>query len=249
MAAAAAVSWVLARDHPIWLAVVGGIAAGTVTGLIVERFVLWPARLRPDGPLGASRGLLAGLAALAAFGVLAPEPERPSHALHSGVFRIAGFDAPRLMIEGMAACVVVIILIVVFIRASRYGLGLRALAANDSAARAAGVGFEPMQMRTALLAAACGALAAIALSTAPDYFAGRSTPFDLPLAALAAVMLGGLSSLPATIVGAYVVAALQAFAPTADASDAVAAALLLLAVAALPNGLLPAKRIRATDRP
>ena len=248
IASAAAVSWLLARDQPVWMAVGAGIAAGALAGVIVDRIVLWPARARAGGPLGPARAPIAGLAALAAFGVLVPEPGRPSHALHAGVFHIAGFEAPKLMIEGTLACLVVAALVIVFVRGSRYGLGLRALGANAGAARAAGVGVEPMHVRTALLASSCGALAAITLSTAPDYFAGRSTPYDLPLAALAAVALGGLSSLPATIAGAFVVAAAQAFAPTADAGDAVAAALLLAAVALLPRGLFPATRLRESDR-
>ncbi|HZW76272.1 MAG TPA: hypothetical protein VFF43_22155, partial [Caldimonas sp.] len=138
--------------------------------------------------------------------------------------------------------------VVVIVRRTRYGLGLRALASNTPAARAAGVGVEPMHVRTALLASACGALAAITLFTAPDYFAGRSTPFDLPLAGLAAVALGGLASIPAAILGGFVVATAQIFAPTADASDAVAAALLLLAIAIVPRGVLPATRLREADR-
>ena len=248
MAAAAGVSWLIARDHPVWVAVAGGIAAGTAAGVLVDRIVLWPARLRAGGPLGRGRALIAGLAALAAFGAIVPEPERPTYVLHAGIVRIGGFEAPRLMIDGIVACLVVLVALFAAIRVSRYGLGLRAVGSNRAAARAAGLAPEPLHVRTALVASACGALAATTFLTAPDYFAGRSTPFDLPIAALAAVALGGLSSLPATVLGAFVVAAAQAFAPTGDAGDAVAGALLLLAVAVLPRGLVPATRLRAAER-
>lgn len=248
MAAAAAVAWLLARDQPIWIAAAGGVIVGMIAGALVERVALWPARSRGGGPLGPARPLIAGLAALAAFGAIAPEPERPTHALHAGILRIGGFDVPKLMIESTIASVVAILVVIAIVRATRYGLGLRAFASNTSAARAAGVGAEPMHFRTALLASACGALAAIALFTAPDYFAGRSTPFDLPLAALAAFALGGLSSLPAAIIGAFIVATAQLFAPTADAGDAIAAVLVVLAVAFLPRGLLPASQLREADR-
>ena len=248
MAAAAAVSWLLARDQPIWIAAGGGVIAGAVAGVIVDRIVLWPARSRGGGPLGAARPLIAGLAALAAFGVLAPEPERPTHLLRAGTFHVGGLGVPKLTIESTIASIVALLIVVLIVRASRYGLGLRALGSNTPAARAAGVGAEPMHIRTVLLASICGALAAIALLTAPDYFAGRSTPFDLPLAGLAAVALGGLSSLPAAMIGAFIVASAQILAPTADASDAIAAALLLLAIAVLPRGLLAATRFRETDR-
>lgn len=248
MAAAAAVSFLLVRDQPIWAAAAGGIVAGAIAGLIADRVVLWPARARGGGPLGAARPLIAGLATLAAFGALAPEPERPTHMLHAGVFRIAGYDVPKLMVDGTIASILALVAVVLIVRTTRYGLGLRALASNTPGARAAGVGVEPMHIRTALLASACGALSAIALFAAPDYFAGRSTPFDLPLAGLAAVALGGLASIPAAIVGGIVVATAQIFAPTADAGDAVAAALLLLAIAITPRGLFPATRLREADR-
>lgn len=248
MAAAAAVSWLLARDQPIWIAIGGGVIAGAIAGIVVDRIVLWPARSRGGGPLGPARPLIAGLAALAAFGALAPEPERPTHLLHAGFFRVGGFAMPKLTIEGTIASIVALVIVVAIVRASRYGLGLRALGSNTSAARAAGVGAEPMHLRTAVLASICGALAAIALLTAPDYFAGRSTVFDLPIAGLAAVALGGMSSLPAAIIGAFIVASAQIFAPTADASDAIAATLLVLAIALLPRGLLRATRLRETDR-
>jgi len=248
MAAAAAVSWFLARDQPIWVAAVGGIAAGAIAGLIADRIVLWPARLRSGGPLGAARPSIAGLAALAAFGVLAPEPERPTHVLSAGIIRIASFGASKLTLEGTIVSILAIVAVVLIVRSTRYGLGLRALGSNTPAARAAGVGVEPMNIRTALLASACGALAAIALFSAPDYFAGRSTPFDLPLAGLAAVALGGLASIPGAIIGGFVIAIAQVFAPTADAGDAVAAALLLLAIAVVPRGILPATRLREADR-
>jgi len=248
MAAAAGVSWLLARDQPIWIAAGGGVAAGAIAGVLVDRIVLWPARSRGGGPLGPARPLIAGLAALAAFGALAPEPERPTHALHAGIFRIGGFGVPKLMVEGTIACILALVAVVLLVRATRYGLGLRALASNAAAARAAGIGVEPMHIRTALLASACGALAAVTLFTAPYYFAGRSTPFDLPLAGLAAVALGGLASIPAAIVGAFVVATAQIFVPTADASDAVAAALLVLSIAFLPRGMFTVTRLRETDR-
>lgn len=248
MAAAAAISWLVARDQPIWIAAGGGVVAGAIAGIVVDRIVLWPGRSRGGGPLGPGRPLIAGLAAFAAFGALAPEPERPTHLLHAGYFRIGGIAAPKLTIEATVACIIALLIVVAIVRASRYGLGLRALGSNALAARAAGVGAEPMHLRTALLASMCGALAAIALSTAPDYFAGRSTPFDLPLAGLAAVAIGGLSSLPAAIIGAFIVASVQVLAPTADASDAIAATLLVLTIALLPRGLLAATRLRGMDR-
>ncbi|HET9341784.1 MAG TPA: hypothetical protein VFO25_02555 [Candidatus Eremiobacteraceae bacterium] len=247
MAAAAAVSWLLARNQPIWIAAGGGVIAGAIAGIVVDRIVLRPARSRSGGPLGPARPLIAGLAALAAFGALVSEPERPTHLLHAGFFRVGGFGVPKLTIEGTIASIVALLIVVAIVRTSRYGLGLRALGSNTQAARAAGVGAEPMHLRTALLASMCGAIAAIALLTAPDYFAGRSTPFDLPLAGLAAVALGGLSSLPATIIGAFIVASVQVLAPTADASDAIAATMLVLAIALLPRGLLAATRLRETD--
>lgn len=247
MAAAAAVAWLLAHGEPTWIAAGGGIIAGALAGVVVDRFVLWPTRSRGGGPLGQARPLIAGLAALGAFGALIPEPERPTHALHAGVLRIGGFDAPKLMVEGTLACILALVAIFLIVRATRYGLGLRALGSNLPAARAAGVGVEPMHVRTALLVSACGALAAISLFTAPDYFAGRSTPFDLPIAGLAAVAIGGLSSLPAVIAGAFIVAAAQVFAPTADAGDAIAAVLLVLAIALLPRGLSGATRLREAD--
>lgn len=248
LAGAAAASFLLVRGEPIWIAAAGGIIAGAIAGVIADRIANWPARARGGGPLGAARPHIAGLATLAAFGVLAPEPERPTHELHADIFRIAGFDVPRLTLEGSIATILALVAVVLIVRSTRYGLGLRALASNTPAARAAGVGVEPMHVRTALLASACGALAAISLIGAPDYFSGKSTPFDLPLAGLAALALGGLASIPAVILGGFVVATAQLWAPTSDAGDAVAAAIVLLAIALLPRDVFPSTRLREADR-
>lgn len=238
-------SKLLASGQPLWVAVLGGIVGGGIAGAIVDRIALWPSRLRSYGPLGVNQPIIASAALWTAFAALAaraPNVPMPIRAAHNP-------DA-----VAAAVCAVAIALLLVswlVMRQTLFGIGVRAVALNPAAARAAGVDVEWITAQSSFFASSLGAAAGIAFSLTSYQGANPTAALMVQAGALAAVMLGGLGSLPGAVLAAFVVAAAQhalvaTFPYAGYPSGLVAdAAIVIVALALLPRGLMPAGALRS----
>ena len=249
-------SELLAAGRPMWLALAGGIGAGGVAGTLIDRLSLWPFRVRSVGALGSNAPLIGSAAALIVIEqVIGQRADSAASAVRAafgryGPVHAAGLTIPAGVWIGVAACGAGFIAGAILMRAMRIGAGFRAVSDNVAAARGAGVDVEMIFAQAAFIAGAFGALAGIAFAALGMRDAGGLTASDAQISALAAVALGGLASLPGCVLAAYCIAAVEVIVAAVDPAlhrVSLAAVVLVLALACLPSGLLPARALRSAS--
>ncbi|MFC5730750.1 MULTISPECIES: branched-chain amino acid ABC transporter permease [Nocardioides] len=183
---------------PLVLAVVVGAAIAIALGVVIERLVLRP--LIGENPISVimvTIGLAALLNALVQIGFGTQPVHRP-RILPDDPVRFAGAQLPldRLLVIVIAA--VVLGVFTMFFRYSRHGIALRAVADDQQAALTVGISvrraFALAWALAALSALIGGVLLGDITETSPRLAAFGLLVFPV-------VILGGLDSVPGTIVG------------------------------------------------
>ena len=152
------------------------------------------------------------------------------------------YDGVSLTYQSMVMAGVAIAIIAafaLFLRRSRYGIAIRAVAQDLVAARLQGV---PIRRVFPLVMGFASSLAGIAgVFLAAQYFASPGAGEQPLLIALIVVVFGGLGSLPGAIIAAYVIGLIQATASTLVGTTwalPILYAVILLVLVVRPQGLL-----------
>ena len=230
--------WLSQNGAPFAVAVVGGIAAGAVTGSIVELVLIRPLYKRPIAQVLVTVGLsLAGVALLqAVWGADARPFPRPSWT--RDVTSVAGAAVPNysLLLAGAAALVLVALL--AFLRFTRIGLVIRAGVEDRSMVTALGIdvrkAFTLVFAIGGAAAALAGILAGVSFGTVSP---GQGT--SLLIFGFIVVVIGGMGSVVGTAWAAAVVGLLQVFVNyyASGIGDVCVVALLALVLLVRPQGL------------
>jgi ABC-type branched-subunit amino acid transport system ATPase component/ABC-type branched-subunit amino acid transport system permease subunit len=201
---AAAVLGVLVVQHGwwYWLAFPVALLLGAGTGALTEVAVVRRLRSAPRlmsmvATLGAAEILLGleGVAsAQARTGSLYPQPPGfPSFLI--GRLSITPAYTAMLVLSPIA-----VLLITLFLRRSRYGLAIRAAAANPDAARLAAVSVTRMSTLSWAIAGALSAFTAILIFPTQSFLSAEAFGPDLMLRALTAAVIARMNSLPWALV-------------------------------------------------
>ena len=201
---AAAVLGVLVVEHGWWywmafpLALLLGAGTGALTEVaVVRRLRSAPRLMSMVATLGAAEILLGleGVAsAQARTGSLYPQPPGfPSFFI--GTLSITPAYTAMLVLSPIA-----VLIITVFLRRSRYGLAIRASAANPEAARLAAVSVTRMSTLSWAIAGALSAFTAILIFPTQSFLSAESFGPDLMLRALTAAVIARMNSLPWSLV-------------------------------------------------
>lgn len=180
-----------------------GIAVGLL-GWIIEATLFGPAlrRLRREE---ASMLLAMGLALFleeAAF-LLFGEKQRGAPALMQGVYRIGDAYLPAGRAAVLVLALLLIIAVVVFIRFTRPGLALQAIAQDRDAAALQGIDLRFMSAMGFALGAALAAIAGGLLITIFGMHAGAGTAVSIK--AFLMIMLGGAGVVSGAIIGGFLI--------------------------------------------
>lgn len=188
---------------PFWLTVLaGGILAGLL-GVLFERLVFRPLRLRgadPLLPLVASIGLSILLINLVQYFYGAQNHSFPQGMLGKipPVIFVGPIAARGIQLVILAVALVLLLVLWIFSR-SRFGRALYAVAENPTAASLVGISVDRYIVGTffisGFLGGLAGALVGLSYSIGP-YF-GQS----YELIGLAVIVLGGLDNIPGAVVG------------------------------------------------
>jgi branched-chain amino acid transport system permease protein len=145
----------------------------------------------------------------------------------------------------LAAAIAVMLLFAVFFRATRAGKWMQATASNPRAATLVGIRISRVYMYTfGVGAAVAGAAAAL---MAPLTLLYPDIGFILFVKGFAAAVLGGLTSVPGSIVGGLLVGVLEQFAAGyihTTLQDVSAFVVIMFALIFLPTGLLGVRGVR-----
>ena len=186
------------------------VGLSAVLSALVEMGVVRRLRNAPKlmvmiATLGVSQVLLLLSAVIngnAAAGSFFPEPPLPS--FHAGSLSVTPayfgmlFLTP-LLVAGLAA----------FFRYSRFGLALRAAAANPEAARVDGVSPSRMSVLAWLIAGAVSALTAILILPTKGFVTTEVLGYGLLLRALVAAVIARMSSLPVALIAGVAVGVIE----------------------------------------
>lgn len=243
------VQLVVALGWPIWLAVIGAIAAGAVLGVVIERVAFAPLRQRQDSHFA---GLISSIAlaiilGAMALGLFGPNTRRfPPGTFPDGRLVFGRASISVLQVAILVVCVGLMLGLQWLVRSSRLGKAMRAVAENPRAARLLGVNVSGVTMTTFALSSALGAAAGVLFALA---FNSIQTDMGLAieLKGLAVIIVGGMGSIPGALVGGLVLGLTEVFAIAAISSswrDAIAFGLLFVILLVRPNGLLGRRRVR-----
>ncbi len=193
---------------PWTLAVVVGVLISIVLGVIVERFVLRP--LIGENAISVimvTIGLSAVLKALVQMFFGTAVREQPK-ILPQGSITIFGASVPLNRLIVIAIAGIVLAAFTTFFRRSRHGIAMRAVADDQQAALTMGISVRRIFAMAWALAAVSALIAGVLLS---DLSAVDQNIAAFGLIVFPVVILGGLDSVPGTIVGGLVIGLVKQF--------------------------------------
>ena len=234
---------VSAIGAPAWVVLLSGIAGATLMGFLVQWAVYRPLLKSPEVTLlVASLGVSLLLQNLVLM-LTSPQPKRPDPA----PFLDQPFRVGEIVLRNVDLAIVVVALAAtlathLFLKHTRHGRALRALAQDMSAARMMGVNVPFMVMVCFLIGSALAGVAGVLIG----YKYGHLTPlsgFVPGLKGFVAAVIGGIGSFPGAVVGGLILGLLETFLvgylPDALAQyrDAYVFLVLILVLLVKPSGL------------
>lgn len=241
---------------PLWICLIAGMVVGFVLGMFMDVALVRRARrITSSGKQMITMGVMMILVNVTPM--LFRDITlwtRPGKTFTTGILHFRLFGQPLNITEmgllafGIAA--IVLIAVFVALKYTKWGLGVRATAANETVAQMLGV-------NTRVITAFSWALAG-AMATLGGFFTGAGTALNVTLMGNAQVygflacVLGGFGSFPAPILGAVIIPLIYNFAgnpqlmgPNAGMwQNMITFVVVLLLILAFPNGLLGKKYIK-----
>jgi branched-chain amino acid transport system permease protein len=184
------------------LAILVGVLVAIAMGLVVERSVLRP--MIGEEPVAVIMVTI-GLASVLGGGVqffFGTSPKQTPRFLPSGSVEIAGATIPWSRLIAIAIAAVVLVAFSLFFTRSRHGVAMRAVADDQQAALTMGISVRRVFAMAWALAAVTAVIGGILLANLVGVSAGLAA---FGLIVFPVVILGGLDSVPGTIVGGVII--------------------------------------------
>jgi len=202
----------LAKWHtPLPLAVIGGIVAGALLGVLVER--VFVRQLRASGPTTQTVGTVAALSFAIAMAsrVWGTLPVPAPRILPRGALRLSDGFVPWTQLGIFPVALGGAAVLFALFQFTDIGLAMRGAAQNRRGAALRGVDPDRTARLAWVVGGAFAALAGILLAGASEL-----DPFSVSLGVLpafVAALIGGLESMPGVCVGALIVGTIQGMVP------------------------------------
>jgi branched-chain amino acid transport system permease protein len=227
---------------PLALAVAFGVAVAVVLGATIERLTLRP--LIGEDPIAVimvTIGLSAILKAMVQL-IYGTTPLEMPKVLPRGSVEIAGAAVPIDRLVSVAVAAAVLAAFTAFFRWSRHGVAMRAVADDQQAALVQGISVTRIFALAWAMAATSALIAGILLADISEVSQNLA---GFGLVVFPVVILGGLDSIPGTIVGGIVIGLVSQYAEglSPGASQVAPYVLLVLILLIRPYGLFGQPRI------
>ncbi len=220
--------------------VLAGIVAGALAGGLICLTVFFPL----DGKPNAELRLLIGTLALSLLGtnllqaIFGPDYRALPFIFGRGKFTIGGAVVTADKSGAIVTATLLLALVVIGLLRSRIGLGVRILTQNPEAAALVGIDRRRLALAILLVSGAMTGLASVLL--AQVYYVSPEAGYVPLIKGLIVALLGGLGSVPGTILAALLVALTEALTATYLGGQYVLLTLFLLIAVVLllrPRGL------------
>lgn len=240
--------YLITRDQALslWVLLPFCMVVGALLALAIELVAFRPIRRRNPDPTQAELAML--IASVGAGAVLVSIVENLTHnepkAINEATFRVETYDVLGVAVSNIELLIVGLTIVLAgalaaFVRSTRQGRALRALAFDADTCGLLGISGDRLAAITLLVG---GALAGIAGCLLAIYQNAISPVMGDPflLKAFAVIVLGGVGSIGGAVFGAYLLAGVETVAiahTTGTVRDAIAFALIIVLLLARPQGL------------
>ena len=231
--------WGTTQGFGFWSAAAFGTALGTVAAVLLETGLIRPLYRRPRDQILVTVGVGLAVPALLSAVWGADAHTFPGPEALSGTFGLLGAQIPVNRLVLIAAALVVLVALELFLRRTRYGLVVRA--GGEDRAMVTALGIDVRRAFT-LVFAIGGAVAALAGALGGLYFGsvdpGRGS--SLLIFAFVVVVMGGMGSVRGAALASVVVGLVQQYAnyyTTAGLGDLSVVIMLAALLLVRPSGL------------
>ncbi|MBO8163529.1 MAG: branched-chain amino acid ABC transporter permease [Brevibacillus sp.] len=232
---------------PLWLVCLAAVLASTLTGALMQRFILHPARHSTEVVLiiitiGVSI-TLRGIALL----IWGSNPRTLPAFFEGEPLSLLGAAIPRQDIVVVVIAFVCMVALFWFFERTYTGTALRACMINKQVSRLMGISPERMALMSLMLGACLAGVVGVVVT--PISLATPEMGLMIGLKGFVAATLGGLTSIPGAVLGGLLLGVLESLGAGLVSSgykDAIAFFLLILLLVLRPNGILggrSAKRV------
>lgn len=228
---------------PIVLALLVGVLVTVIVGVVVERFILRPMVGQAHiSIIMVTIGLASVLSAIVQM-FFGTNPRSMPPILPRGSVDILGGSVPVNRLWAIVICAVVLILLTWFFQKSRHGVAMRAVADDQQAAMTVGISVRRVFALSWALAAVSALIAGVTLA---DVTTVEMNIVNFGLLVFPVVIMGGLDSVPGTIVGGLTIGLVTQFVSgymDPGLAEIVPYIVLVLVLLVRPYGVFGEKRI------
>lgn len=220
-----------------FLTLVIGLIVGIIVGIVLERLIFRPFRAAPFNGFIASLGVIWILQTVAAvsFGVI----DKNVPTVFGGVFKIMGATVSIERLTAMLISIAMVASIYFFIKRTKTGKALRAVAQDKEGASLQGISVD----RTCAIAFGLGSGLATAAGVimSPIFFVNPYIGAGPVVKAFMVIILGGMGSIPGAILGGLILGFVESFSALKFGVGAILAmgfGIVILVLLVRPKGLL-----------
>ncbi len=196
---------------PLWIAVIPAVVAIFLLGVATQRGIIRPLIRRPGSFLTTLVATLALAYILESIATLIFGGYREQFAseIATGNARLGGLIITYAELVQFAVAVAALVSLQIFLKRTRFGIGMRAVAQDLDAAHLCGINSNTVYLLTFGLGAGLAAVAGFLLTNI--LFISPSSGWDPLTIAFIIVVFGGIGSVGGTVVASYIVATAQQY--------------------------------------
>ncbi|WP_029090230.1 branched-chain amino acid ABC transporter permease [Brevibacterium album] len=228
---------------PVVVSLLVGVLVAVIVGVVVERFILRPMVGQSHISIIMVTIGLAGLLGAVVQMFFGTQPRSMPPVLPTESVSILGGSVPANRLWAIVVCGVVLGLLTWFFQKSRHGVAMRAVADDQQAAMTVGISVRRVFAMSWALAAVSALVAGVLLA---DITTVEMNIVNFGLLVFPVVIMGGLDSVPGTIVGGLTIGLLTQFVSgymDPGLAEVIPYIVLVLVLLVRPYGVFGEKRI------
>ncbi|MGV1034317.1 MAG: branched-chain amino acid ABC transporter permease [Microbacteriaceae bacterium] len=227
----------LTGADPLLVALPAAVAVGLVA-YPIQRYILTPVMPRGDeAPIAATFGIGVLIETLLLL-VFGPNAKTIDSSYATTQIELFGLQIRVSLLVATLVAIAIIAVLTLVLKRTQFGRQVRAASIDADAAALVGIDVKKTYARVMAISAATAAIGGVLIAN--SYSIAPSSGTGWLLRAFTVIVIGGLGSLPGTLIGGFVVGLVETFGATIfgpQYRDLVVFGVLVIILIARPNGL------------